>query len=193
MDIKIRIAHDEDENYAILLSKMYEKSAKVRKTGIATRSPEYISKKIQRGDAVIALKDKQLVGFCYIETFTSGKYVSNSGLIVDESFRGQGLAKKIKKVVFQLARDKYPDAKVFGITTSPVVMNINFGLGYRPVPFSKLTSDEQFWNGCKTCVNYDVLLRNDRQLCLCTGMVAPSGNEIKTKDEEQETKDSFSV
>ncbi len=181
MEIKIRTVKTQDVKYAIILSQLYESSAQERKTGIALRSPEYISGKIDQGDAIIALQGEQLAGFCYIETFTSGKYVSNSGLIVDEKYRGQGLAKKIKRVVLRLARKKYPEAKVFGITTSPVVMNINIGLGYRPVPFSSLTEDEAFWNGCRTCVNYDVLTRNEKQLCLCTGMIAPSGNELAKK------------
>ena len=178
MEIKIRKVKDEDVKYALLLSQMYKESAQARKTGIALRSPEYIITKIEKKDAIIALDGEKLIGFCYIETFTGGEYVSNSGLIVDPSYRGQGLAKTIKKEVLALAREKYPKAVVFGITTSPVVMNINFGLGYKPVPFSKLTKDDQFWNGCKTCVNFDVLTRNEKELCLCTGMIAPSGEDL---------------
>jgi hypothetical protein len=193
MDFEIRIAGHQDEPYALLLSQMYTASAAQRKTGIATRSPEYILGKINGGDAIIALTGKTLAGFCYIETFTSGKYVSNSGLIVGMDFRGMGLARKIKDKVLNLAREKYPDAQVFGITTSPVVMNINIGLGYRPVPFSKLTEDEQFWNGCKTCVNFDVLTRNERQLCLCTGMIAPSGNELIKQENEKNEQDSIGL
>jgi GNAT superfamily N-acetyltransferase len=185
MNILIRKTQKDDKQFARLLSEMYEESAKVRKTGIATRSPEYITTKIQNEDAIIALDENRLVGFCYIETFTKASYVSNSGLIVDTKYRGLGLAKAIKKAVFNLARDKYPDARVFGITTSPIVMNINIGLGYRPAPFSDLTEDDLFWNGCKTCVNYDVLMRNDKRLCLCTGMIAPSKNSLKNKTHEK--------
>ena len=185
MNVIIRKTQIEDLKYALLLSEMYEDSAKVRKTGIATRSPEYIAKKMEEKNAIIALDGERLVGFCYIETFTDAQYVSNSGLIVDQEYRGKGLAKAIKREVFNLARDKYPNAKVFGITTSPVVMNINFGLGYRPVPFSDLTDDDLFWNGCKTCVNYDVLMRNEKQLCLCTGMIAPSKNELNNNQNEK--------
>lgn len=181
MNIKIRQVRLEDVKFAVLLSQMYKESAQARKTGIAMRSPEYIMKKVESGDAIIALCGGRLAGFCYIETFTGGEYVSNSGLIVDPEFRGQGLAKSIKKQALTLARSKYPQAKVFGITTSSVVMNINFGLGYKPVPFSKLTDDDQFWNGCKTCVNFDVLTRNEKEMCLCTGMIAPSGKEIESR------------
>ncbi len=190
MSITIRKSQATDVVYALKLSTLYKASAARRKTGIATRSAEYISTKIEKGDAIIALENDQLAGFCYIETFTEGSYVSNSGLIVDIPFQGLGLASKIKNAVLTLAREKYPDAQVFGITTSPIVMNINFRLGYKPVPFHQLTDDEEFWNGCKTCVNYDVLTRNRKELCLCTGMIAPSGNELQSiKKKKNENKE----
>ena len=50
-------------------------------------------------------------------------------------------------------------------------MKINSSLGYRPVSFAELTDDDQFWDGCKTCNNYDILLRCKRTVCLCTAMV----------------------
>ena len=71
-------------------------------------------------------------------------------------------------------------AKIFGITTSLAVMRINSELGYKPVTFSELTSDESFWKGCQSCPNYDILTRNKRNNCLCTGMLYdPKQREIK--------------
>ncbi len=174
MDASIEIANKLHSKYAEQLSEMYRISATERKTGIAQRKPAYLIEKMESGNAVIALSGEQLVGFCYIETWSTAKYVANSGLIIDPRFRKMGYAKKIKQFVFQLARNKYPEAKVFGITTSLAVMKINSDLGYKPVTFSELTQDETFWNGCKSCPNYDILIRNDRKLCLCTGMLAPS-------------------
>ncbi|MFA5534096.1 MAG: GNAT family N-acetyltransferase, partial [Mariniphaga sp.] len=98
-------------------------------------------------------------------------FVANSGLIVVPEYRGVGLAKEIKKKAFQLSRKTYPNAKIFGLTTGLAVMKINHELGYRPVTFSELTDDDQFWNGCKGCVNYDILERMNRTKCLCTGML----------------------
>jgi hypothetical protein len=77
-------------------------------------------------------------------------------------------------MVFNLARDKFPEAKVFCITTSLAVMKINTELGYKPVTFSELTQDDAFWGGCQSCPNYDILERNHRKMCLCTAMLAPS-------------------
>lgn len=179
MDFTIKVAEEKDTEYAEQISQMYADSSKERGTGIAVRKPEYISKKILLGNAIIAKHGDELAGFCYIETFSKGEYVSNSGLIVAHKFRGNGLSKSIKKMAVQYARDKNPKAKLFGITTSDIVMKINSDLGYIPVSFKQLTTDEEFWKGCSSCVNYDVLTRNDKKMCLCTGMLAPSKEEME--------------
>jgi GNAT superfamily N-acetyltransferase len=181
MKFKIVIGQLKHQQYAVEICKLIEESAKIRGTGIAKRDPEYIVKKLINGNAVIALQGETLAGFCYIEKWEHGKYVANSGLIVNPEFRNFGLARAIKEKAFKLAQKKYPKAKVFGITTSAAVMKINSELGYRPVTFSELTQDETFWNGCKSCPNYDILQRNNRKMCLCTGMLAPSGEELKMK------------
>lgn len=168
--------------FAADVCQMMEDAARKRGTGIAKRKPEYIIEKMLEGKAVIALtKDNsEVAGFCYIEVFQGKDYVANSGLIVSEKFRNQGLAKAIKEKAFELTRKKYPGAKLFGITTSAAVMKINSDLGYKPVPFSELTSDDAFWSGCQSCVNYDILTRTDRKMCLCTGMLFdPKGEKKK--------------
>ncbi|HQV31348.1 MAG TPA: GNAT family N-acetyltransferase, partial [Calditrichia bacterium] len=168
----IQVANESHLPFAETISDMLVESARVRKTGIARRPPEYIAKKMLEGKAVIALSPSgDLAGFCYIETWTHGRYVANSGLIVAPEFRGLNIGKRIKLAAFKLSRTKYPMAKIFSITTSPAVMSMNSDLGYRPVPFSELTTDQEFWNGCQSCVNYDILTRNGRQNCLCTGLL----------------------
>ena len=165
------IANSKHVIYAQAISACIDESAKMRGTGIARRSPEYISKKMEVGNAVIAIENNEFAGFCYIEVWGHGKYVAHSGLIVSPEHRGKGLAKEIKQKVFDLSLEKFPDAKIFGITTAKAVMKINFELGYKPVPFSELTNDPEFWKGCQTCKNYDVLTRTERSMCLCTGML----------------------
>ncbi len=146
-------------------------SAKARGTGIAKRSPEYLELKMQEGKAVIALSPEgDWAGFCYIECW-NGEYVANSGLIVRPEFRKYGLAKMIKSKIFELSRKKYPEAKIFGLTTGLAVMKINSDLGYEPVTYSELTQDDAFWQGCKSCVNYDILMSKERKNCLCTAML----------------------
>lgn len=186
MNITITIANNEHTKHAETIAQYYEESAKKRGTGIAKRDPEYLKKKMRVQDAVIALDDSEeedkVAGFCYIETWDHGKYISNSGLIVHPHYRGFGLGKKVKHKIFKYSRKKYPDAKIFGITTSPAVMKINTDLGYDPVPFSDLTREETFWDGCQSCPNYDILTRTDRTYCLCTGMLyEPEKNESKAK------------
>ena len=167
----IRVATAADTHYADLLCQWYIESAKQRGTGIAKRDPEYVREKMRQGNSVIAFVDNELAGFCYIETFESGKFVANSGLVVNTELRKHGLGRAIKREVFRLSRTKYPEAKIFGITTSLAVMKINSDLGYEPVTFSELTTSEDFWKGCKSCKNFGILTENDRKMCLCTGML----------------------
>ena len=168
----IREAKADDTRYAQTIVHEIEESAKIRGTGIAKRTPEYVCQKIEEGKAVIALtKAGEWAGFCYIEAWGGKSFVANSGLIVNREFRGHGLAKKIKAATFNLSRQKFPDAKIFGLTTGAAVMKINSDLGYKPVIYSELTQDEQFWKGCSSCVNYDILTSKDRQACICTAML----------------------
>ncbi|MGB4960887.1 MAG: GNAT family N-acetyltransferase [Saprospiraceae bacterium] len=170
-DIQVLEADTTHAIYSQMICDEMESSAKVRGTGIAKRSPEYITKKMEEGKAVIALtKDGTWVGFCYIETW-QGEYVANSGLIVAPDFRKTGVAKAIKQKIFNLSRRKYPEAKIFGLTTGLAVMKINSDLGYEPVTYSELTQDEAFWAGCKSCVNFDILTAKERKNCICTAML----------------------
>ena len=146
--MEIIIADQTHTVYAQIICNTIEKAAQVRGTGIARRKPEYIISKMEKGNAVIALDKKQFAGFCYIETWSHGKFVANSGLIVHPNYRGQGLAKQIKKRVFEHSRTKFPDAKIFSITTGLAVMKLNSNLGYTPVTFSELTKDQTFWDIC---------------------------------------------
>ncbi len=143
---RVIIANGTHAHYAQEICDEMALSAQKRGTGIAKRSPDYIRQKMEEGKAVIALtKDNTWAGFCYIETRDHGKYVANSGLIVSPKFRNSGLAKSIKRKVFFLSRSSYPDAKIFGLTTGLAVMKINSALGYEPVTYSELTSDNAFW------------------------------------------------
>lgn len=157
---------------------MYD-SAQRRGTGIAKRSIEYLIKKISEGNAVVATENGEWVGFCYIETWSHGQFVANSGLIVSPKFRNGGIATMIKDRVFALSREKFPNAKIFSLTTGLAVMKINSDLGYKPVIYSELTQDDEFWNGCKSCVNYEILMKKERKNCLCTAMLfVPDNNKV---------------
>jgi hypothetical protein len=169
---KIQIANPFHQDFAQIICDEMESSAKARGTGIAKRSPDYIKEKMREGKAVIAFTEDDIwAGFCYIETWSHGEYVANSGLIVAPAFRKSGLAKNIKKKIFNLSQKLYPGAKLFGLTTGLAVMKINSDLGYEPVTYSELTQDEAFWAGCKSCVNYEILMSKERKNCMCTAML----------------------
>lgn len=169
--MEIVIANESHFKYAQIICDTIAESAKIRGTGIAKRTPEYIMKRLQNGNAIIALDGDKFAGFCYIEVWGNKDFVANSGLIVHPDYRNQGLAKQIKKAVFDLSRKKFPDAKIFGITTGLAVMKMNYELGYKPITFSELTDDPEFWKGCQTCKNFDILTRTEQKMCLCTGML----------------------
>ncbi len=170
-NISVVFALPEHATHAERICNLIYESALQRGTGIARRSNEYISAKITGGKAVVALDGDKLVGFSYIECWGHGDYVATSGLIVDPDYRHLGLAARIKEKTFELARQRFPYAKIFSITTSLPVMKLNSRMGYKPVTFSELTDDDEFWKGCEGCVNYDILQRNNRRMCLCTGML----------------------
>jgi N-acetylglutamate synthase-like GNAT family acetyltransferase len=171
MDVEIHIATSAYAKYTQEVCDLIYESALARGTGIAKRSPEYVAEKINLGKAIIALDGDKLVGFAYIETFSHNRFVANSGLVVHPEYRNQGLATKIKRKIFDLSRKLYPQAKIFSITTGLAVMKMNTELGFRPVTFSELTDDEEFWKGCQGCRNFDILQRNNYRMCLCTGLL----------------------
>lgn len=180
--IKVIYADSSHTQYAPRICELIYESALQRGTGIAKREPEYISSKMESGKGVIALDGDKVVGFSYIECWSHGDYVATSGLIVDPDYRHMGLATRIKNLTFQLARERFPYAKIFSITTSLAVMKLNTRLGYQPVTLSELTHDEEFWEGCKGCVNYDVLCRNKHRVCLCYGMLYDPKEQNKKKN-----------
>lgn len=190
----IEVAGEKHLPYIPEILSTIEAATKVRGTGIAKRKPEYIRAKMLEGKAIIALFGKEFAGFCYIESWDHEEFVANSGLIVRDEFRGHGLAKEIKRKAFELSRERFPSAKLFGLTTGLAVMKINTELGYVPVTFSELTTDPVFWKGCESCVNFDVLLRNNYTRCLCTGMLydpESPRNKAAREDKAEDTASSI--
>ena len=169
--IEVVVADESHEKYVDTILETISEAAKVRGTGIAKRTHEYLLKKMREAKAVIALDGDRFAGFSYIETWQDKKYVTTSGLIVHPDYRGRGLAKRIKDMTFTLARIRWPHAKIFSLTSGAAVMAMNTQLGYKPVTFADLTQDEAFWKGCEGCVNVDILHRTGRKYCICTGML----------------------
>lgn len=184
-DIVIRVALESDAVFAEKICNEMESSAKARGTGIAKRSPLYLTEKMRKGQAFIALVNGDVGGFCYTESWSEGNYIANSGLIIFPEYRLLGLARELKNFAFEESRKAQPKAKFFGLTTSLAVMNINSDLGYRPVTYSELTSDDAFWSSCQSCVNYPTLQTKERKNCLCTAMLYDPAWEERKKEKER--------
>jgi len=171
-DIQVRVATARDAKYAEAICEEIYISSQERKTGIARRSPQYIKEKMTAGKAVIATTSNgEFAGFSYIESWGGKSFVATSGLIVAHKFRGLGVARRIKEQTFQLARTLFPQAKIFSITTGAAVMKMNYEFGFRPVPFSELTDDPEFWKGCEGCRHFDILKSHNYNMCICTGLL----------------------
>lgn len=185
-DIKIYVADESHIKYVDTILETIAAAAAVRGTGIAKRNPEYVKQKMLEGKAVIALYGTEFAGFSYIETWGGKHYVTTSGLIVADKFRGLGVAKRIKHTTFTLARMRWPEAKIFSLTSGAAVMKLNTEHGYIPVTFAQLTDDESFWKGCQGCINHDVLVRTGRKYCVCTGMLYDPERERSVRDADEE-------
>jgi len=181
MEVNICVTNISHVKYAERICELVYISAKERGTGIAKRTPEYIAEKMIAGKAVIALAGDEVAGFSYIETWSHSKFVANSGLIIAHDYRKSGLARRVKAKIFELSRKMYPDAKIFSITTGLAVMKLNTELGFKPVTFSELTDDKEFWKGCEGCRNFDILQRNNHKMCLCTGLLYDPAEISKNK------------
>ncbi len=183
-DIIVREASEEDGRFAKVITDEMMASAIVRGSGISKRSPASIIKKIREGKAVIAVtSDNDWVGFSYIEVWANGAFVSNSGLIVSPEYRGRGVAKLIKNKIFELSKSLYPNSGIFSITTGLAIMKMNASLGFETVTFNEITHEKEFWNGCKSCVNYNILTHKHYKNCLCTAMLY-TPKAIKTSNRD---------
>ena len=180
-EITVMVADASHEKYIDTILTTIEEAAKVRGTGIAKRSHEYLATKMREAKAVIALSGDRVAGFSYIETWGNKQYVTTSGLIVHPDFRGLGIARRIKDLTFTLARTRWPHAKIFSLTSGAAVMAMNTRLGYQPVTFADLTDDEAFWRGCEGCINFDVLQRTNRRYCICTAMLYDPEEHLPAK------------
>ena len=180
-EIEVVVADSSHEKYVDTILETIAEAAKVRGTGIAKRTHEYLVTKMREAKAVIALKGDRMAGFSYIETWGNKHYVTTSGLIVHPDFRGKGVAWRIKEMTFTLARTRWPHAKIFSLTSGAAVMTMNTRLGYKPVTFADLTDDEAFWRGCEGCVNVDILRRTDRKYCICTAMLYDPEEHLPAK------------
>lgn len=166
--IVVRIAKSTDRSYAAAAARLIRDAA--REHDVAPRSVGLLRDKIEHGRAALALRGKELVGFGFFSEWEGGKFVSHSGLVVKDDLRGKGVGQRLKTALFRASSRLFPDATTMSLTTSPAVEAMNRALGYVRVPLSRLTKDEEFWNGCRTCRNF-ARVRRQGVKCCCFGMI----------------------
>lgn len=87
--IDVMVADASHEVYVDKILDTIREAAKVRGTGIAERTHEYVATKMKEGKAIIALCGDEFAGFTYIESWGNKQYVATSGLIVHPDYRGR--------------------------------------------------------------------------------------------------------
>ena len=167
----ISIPTEEHVLFAHEIEKLLKQAATEKSRGLNIKKRDYIAEKILNGNAIVATKDGNLAGFCYLRRREKANYVSISGIVLMPEYRKGGLSKAIVKEAFDLARTKYPQAKIFSLTTSPTIMRINNENGYKPVNYSRLSTSDTFWSACSDCLNYETLKENNHARCLCSAMM----------------------
>ena len=80
------VADASHEVYVDTILDTIREAAKVRGTGIAERTHEYVATKMKEGKAIIALCGTDFAGFTYIESWGNKQYVATSGLIVHPKY-----------------------------------------------------------------------------------------------------------
>ena len=166
--IEVRVSGQGDGRWAADAAALIEEAS--AEHDIAPRAVSFLTKKLETGRAALALEGDALVGFGYWSEWEGGAYVSHSGLVVRSDRRGTGLGRELKALLFEGSRLRFAAAKVMSLTTSPQVRSMNLRLGFRLCGFDEVTSDEDFWDGCKTCSRYEET-RSAGLRCCCEPMV----------------------
>ncbi len=177
--LEVHESTPEDVRFAEAASRLIDAASS--QYDIAKRSPEWLGAKIRAGRAAIATAaapsdERELVGFGYWSAWDKDTFISHSGLVVRPDYRGSGLGRDLKTILFDSSRRQLPRATLMSLTTSPHVRALNLSLGFEVVPLDQLTHDPAFWEGCRTCRNYAaVQARGER--CCCEGMLLRAAPE----------------
>jgi GNAT superfamily N-acetyltransferase len=170
VDVEVRISDERDLVHATAAQALIARAA--ADNDIAPRELAFLEQKIRTGRAAVALADGELIGFGFFSEWEGGAFVSHSGLVVDDAWRGQHLGRRLKTCLFEASERRFPRATTMSLTTSEAVKAMNLSLGFRVVPLDRLTSDPAFWDGCRTCRNYE-RVQQAGERCCCEGMIRP--------------------
>jgi N-acetylglutamate synthase-like GNAT family acetyltransferase len=164
--------------YVSLIAEMITEANQEPGVALVLRTQEYIAAAMKQGHAAIALNGLgDVVGFCLIKLWDNGKFISNSGLVVKKEYREHGVGTAIIQKLYQLCVQQYPASTLFSLTDSPMVIKTRTAMGFGEVPYSDITQDPQFWQGCTTCPHYPTLVQNGGKKCLCKVLIKKITND----------------
>jgi len=191
-DFELLVAGEDHLRFSSQISDLIKRAAEQEASGMIKQTSEQITDRILAGRAVIAIRNNDIAGFCYIQEWSKRKFIAIVGLVVREEYLGFGLVSEIKRFAFNLARELYPISTLINLTTNPVLMNVDSDLGFKPVIYADLPLDEGFWHPCNGCENVDILKRTMYQQCLCTAMLF-NPFELNLMNENQIYSDVFAL
>ena len=82
--VDVMVADASHEVYVDKILDTIREAAKVRGTGIAERTHEYVTTKMKEGKAIIALCGEDFAGFTYIESWGNKQYVASEDIQSDQ-------------------------------------------------------------------------------------------------------------
>jgi GNAT superfamily N-acetyltransferase len=143
---------------------------------ITVRSEDYLREAIRDRRAVVVLLGERLIGFATAHPWDGERFVSHSAMVIAPEWRGRGIARRMKALLIDLSRARWPAASILSLTLSEQVERLNKSFGFEAVPYCDLTKDPEFWKGCETCIHFPHLKRNQQQDCHCwSGLLPPAG------------------
>lgn len=161
----MRFATVYDQQYADNIAHEISISALLRNVAIEPRTGDYIFQKMIDGLAVIAIDNEteEWIGFCALDVWNHQRYVANTGLIVKPKYRGKNVSNLLKNKLFELARIKFPSAKIFSLTNKELIKKINIDLGFQEVEAREILYDPYFNTGMNSWVDFIELLKHSEE------------------------------
>jgi len=129
------------------------------------KNPEDVVTEIENGQAVILPdKDGNPAAYCRLLGWKNNSFVEVGSLVVEENQRKQGFGGKAVLATVNLAKELFPDAKIFALTENPQSEALFTKIG--GIKMSKKDLPEEVWNLCHetdmTCEQWGIFPR-----CFC--------------------------
>ncbi len=140
--------------------------SKLTKTGtMLPKEPESVLQFMDSGDCVILWDNDVPIGFGAITFHWPNNFMEVGAVVVKEEKRGNGLGHKIVQDLIELAKTKYPDAKLFALCNDNSIklfLDNNGEIINNPNDLP-----DEVWKECQNCPKF-MLAKSQGKLCCDT-------------------------